>query len=590
MYTTITVLALALATAAAPVNQATELQFVKRNGVSAPFYFPETTTKAFPVDNEKSLLPVSDAEAVKIGRDALLKEFKLKESDVLVKQFHRDNFGVLHVYGVRLINDIPVDNNSWAVHLKDGKVVSLSSTFTGGAGVSKRALPPKVVVSLDQAVKNAIGELGVNRDDFPATLAYIQLPSGQYTYAHQFQLKNDDASKWYHVSVDAATGKVVQVVDYVQKATFKAIQLPAVDVRDGFTTIVDPEVLASSPKGWNNDGTTAFTDTQGNNVDSNIKGVRTSGGATLNFTHEFDPAGEPSTTENKKAATINNFYVSNMVHDITYQYGFDEKSGNFQTNNFGKGGKGGDRVKVNNQASGSNNANFATPPDGQAGVMNMYTWTFNTPKRDGSLDNGVPIHEYGHGVSNRLTGGSFQGNCLQNTESGGMGEGWSDTLAMYLTRKPTDTRETDYVLGAYVYNNPKGIRKNVYSTNTTTNPYTYNSVQPLNQVHAIGEIWATFLNEMYWNLVDKLGYSSNLLDAKQVKGNIVALQLVIGGMKLQPCNPTFLNARDAIIQADATYYGGAYKCDIWKAFAKRGMGVDAKAQGKTNGFALPAGC
>ena len=61
-----------------------------------------------------------------------------------------------------------------------------------------------------------------------------------------------------------------------------------------------------------------------------------------------------------------------MLHDISYQFGFDEKSGNFQQNNFAKGGKGGDRVVIKNQAYGTNNANFATPPDGQSGVMQMY--------------------------------------------------------------------------------------------------------------------------------------------------------------------------------------------------------------------------
>jgi extracellular elastinolytic metalloproteinase len=61
--------------------------------------------------------------------------------------------------------------------------------------------------------------------------------------------------------------------------------------------------------------------------------------------------------------------VSNLMHDVSYVYGFDEASGNFQQKNFGKGGKEGDRVDVKNQANGLNNANFATPPDGQSGVM-----------------------------------------------------------------------------------------------------------------------------------------------------------------------------------------------------------------------------
>ncbi len=56
--------------------------------------------------------------------------------------------------------------------------------------------------------------------------------------------------------------------------------------------------------------------------------------------------------------------------------------------------------------------------------MQMYIWTHTTPNRDGDLDNGIIVHEYGHGVSNRLAGGPANTSCLNNQEQ--MGEGWSD--------------------------------------------------------------------------------------------------------------------------------------------------------------------
>jgi len=52
-------------------------------------------------------------------------------------------------------------------------------------------------------------------------------------------------------------------------------------------------------------------------------------------------------------------------------------------------------------------------------------------------------------------------------------------------------------------------------------------------------------------------------------------------MKLQPCRPGFFEARDAIIQADQVLTGGENFCILWKGFAKRGMGVDAKVVGRT---------
>jgi extracellular elastinolytic metalloproteinase len=85
-----------------------------------------------------------------------------------------------------------------------------------------------------------------------------------------------------------------------------------------------------------------------------------------------------------------------MMHDISYVYGFTEQAGNFQLNNFDRGGLGNDRVHVYNQARGANNANFATPPDGQSPTMNIYLWDYASPSRDASLDADIIIHEYGN--------------------------------------------------------------------------------------------------------------------------------------------------------------------------------------------------
>lgn len=91
------------------------------------------------------------------------------------------------------------------------------------------------------------------------------------------------------------------------------------------------------------------------------------------------------------------FYTCNEIHDLFYAYGFDEASGNFQEHNFGRGGLGGDAVVAMAQdGSGMNNANFATPPDGQRPRMRMYVWS-GTPYTDGDLEAGIVIHEYMHG-------------------------------------------------------------------------------------------------------------------------------------------------------------------------------------------------
>ncbi|RAL06717.1 peptidase M36 [Aspergillus homomorphus CBS 101889] len=62
----------------------------------------------------------------------------------------------------------------------------------------------------------------------------------------------------------------------------------------------------------------------------------------------------------------------------------------------------------------------------------------------------------------------------------------------------------------------------------------------------------------------------------QMDGRYLSMKLVVDGMALQPCNPTFVQARDAILDADVALTGGKNRCEIWKGFAKRGLGAGAR--------------
>ncbi|KAJ1340815.1 hypothetical protein BSLG_010729 [Batrachochytrium salamandrivorans] len=256
----------------------------------------------------------------------------------------------------------------------------------------------------------------------------------------------------------------------------------------------------------------------------------------------FDPTLQ--TPKNLVAGAINAFYVTNKFHDDLYQYGFTEPAGNFQMDNFGRGGIGGDQVIINVQGSERENyAIFDTPFDGRSGVLNLHIFTTTEPNRDPALDNNVMIHELTHGLSSRLTGGSRTKMCMSVTESRGLSEGYSDMMALIFMARPEDTRNTKKSDG-------RGEK----------NPY------------RIGEIWATMLLEVYWNLVEAYGFSANLHDATQKQGNIIFLQLFVGALMIQPCNPTFELARVAMLAADAVYYGGIHKHLIRKGFAKRSLG------------------
>ncbi|KIO23277.1 hypothetical protein M407DRAFT_78274, partial [Tulasnella calospora MUT 4182] len=420
------------------------------------------------------------------------------------------------------------------------------------------------------------------------------------TLTHQFQLRNADTSKWVQAHVDATNprqGKVVHVVDFVADAAYRALpwdkQDPTVD--GGFDMITDPQDTTASPKGWHIDapGKPATTSGQapliGKLIDTELpEGVTTSMQTSdgPQFDYEWDATAEPVTPNNIDAARVNAFYVTNKVHDVMYKYGFTEAAYNFQDDNYGKGGVGNDRVQMQVQAeSGVNNANFATPPDGQTGHCNMYLWAETSPMRDGSLENDIITHELTHGLTNRMTGGGT-GACLSTTEAGGMGEGWSDTVAFW--SEQNSATPVDFTMGSWVMDNPAGIRSHPYSTNTDTNPYTYATVGSQNEVHAIGEVWALMLVEVFWALVEKHGFNKDITNVQSPEGNIVFLHLLVDALALQPCNPAFTSARDAILQADANRYAGANKCTIWKAFAKRGLGP--KAANYVDDKTLPEGC
>jgi hypothetical protein len=345
--------------------------------------------------------------------------------------------------------------------------------------------------------------------------------------------------------------------------------------------------------GWHNDGNSDHDSTRGNNVwaaedrlatNATIDRAAVSSTPLPDLTFDFTPnltmAPTLTSPPNQQYGITNLFYWNNIMHDITYLYGFDEVGGNFQNNNQGRGGAGNDYVIADAQdGGGSNNANFATPVDGTRPRMQMYLWTAGTPDRDGDLDNSIIAHEFTHGISNRLTGGPSNSSCLGNAEHGG--EGWSDYFALMVTTNWATATIADGAnprgIGTYAAGQSSagsGIRNFMYSTNMAVNPLVYGTSIP-SQVHNRGEYWCMALWEMTWEIIQVAGINPNLFNPSGGGGNAAALKLVIEGMRLQPCNPGFIDARNAILKADTLFFGAQYSCAIWKAFAKRGMGRNA---------------
>lgn len=345
---------------------------------------------------------------------------------------------------------------------------------------------------------------------------------------------------------------------------------------------------------WHNNGSVDYNITRGNNVwaqeDRNgnngtgIPATSTTTGdpLTFDFTPNFTVTPTQTTpVPNQQFNITNLFYWNNIIHDISYLYGFDEVSGNFQASNLGRGGQQNDYVLADAQdGSGTNNANFATPSDGGSGRMQMYLWNGN-PQKDGDVDNGIVSHEFAHGISNRLTGGPAQAGCLQNAEQ--MGEGWSDYFGLMYTQNWANSSlntgfSTPRGIGTYASGQAAtsvGIRSQRYCTNFLVNNRVYGANISAQQ-HDRGEIWCATLWDMTWNIINQVGsINPNIYDVNGGGGNTIALKLVMEGMKLQPCSPGFIDGRNAILQADQILFNGAHQCAIWEAFRRRGMGAFA---------------
>jgi extracellular elastinolytic metalloproteinase len=403
-----------------------------------------------------------------------------------------------------------------------------------------------------------------------ATRVAVPLADGSLSEGWVVETWEDASNDLWYTVVDGE-GNVVHAELRTASDTYKIFP------QDPATT---PQVVVSgpgagntqSPSGWVTNNTTI-----GNNVDAyldrdNNNAADTNGrpvSSTKTFEYTADLAQAPTVSVTQMAAVTNLFYLNNVIHDKLYRHGFNEAAGNFQTNNFGKGGAQNDAVLAEAQdGGGTNNANFATPADGSKPRMQMYLWNRSTPNRDGDFDSDIVWHEYGHGLTWRMIG------SMSGPLAGAIGEGMGDTLALYINRND--------VMGEYSYAAPGGIRRFPY----TNYPNTYSDVEG-SSVHADGEIYAATM----WRLLalwEAAGYTQDEL-----------FDYVIDGMNYTPAQPAYEDMRDGILAAVPTQ---AKDCIVWNAFSQFGIGQGADGGVTcffgifctppviTESFAKPAAC
>ncbi|KAI9595874.1 Fungalysin metallopeptidase-domain-containing protein [Syncephalis fuscata] len=528
----------------------------------------------------------------------------IKDGFVIKNAYRTPSLNVNHFYFRQVVKGVEVTNGDIAVHVDaSNRVIAFSDAFYRTSDATKLHLwigPSSTAFKVIEEPIHTTSDTSKPQfklRNLPFTVkapvrvqqSYIHTKDGRLEPTWEFFVRLEYNYFHAHVSADGQT--LLSLSDWVSPAMFTVVKMGDKDIKtNGRYLLINPEDKMASPQGWLESDSATNSTTRGNNVEASVpteddetvaavQPMATNG----NFSYPIDLTKDPSNYS--EASVTNLFYMNNMMHDLSYHYGFDEAAGNFQKITMARA------VSVTID---ENNAEFYTPPDGEQPTMRMYLWNRADPRRDGALENDIMVHEYTHGISNRLTGGPLNTDCLFASESSGMGEGWGDFFAIWVrSTAATSANKTSMRLGDYV--NSESIRAFDYTPDMKANPTTYAYINrdDWQASHQSGVIWGNILYEMFLNLVAKLGFDNVRKSANITKGNTLALLIVVSAMKLQPCNPTFITGRDAIIQAELLLTKGQHKCAIWAAFAKRGVGVKAISEGfgpVTEDFTVPADC
>lgn len=544
-----------------------------------------------------------------------------------------DVVGTHHLSWAQWINGIPVFGNGLRAHVaKSGRVVALQGAPVSGLARLTKARSTRPVITARQARRNAVRDVGgeVQRatarqsergagtltrwsNGDRSSLVWFIAPSGARLAWSTFTHAGGDLV-YSHV-IGARTGSVLYRSDLVasDRGDARVYDYYPGATKGGKARVVnflDRNWLSKKSSWLNGRNVFAWADLDDDNavglrektpVPGNRKraqftltAFRTNPLCSPRFVCTWDANTPFSWRTNKRADVTNGFYLANNFHDylVRRPIGFTPAAGNFERADgdplllnaldgadTSRGFPDGDHV---------DNANMATPPDGIAPTMQMYVWHVpNAPNSQepilptsGSFDASIVYHEYTHGLSNRLVVDAAGNGVLNSIQAGSMGEAWSDYYAMdYLVTQglASDSVELDGQIrvGKYVLANRSLLRTEAMDCDPDSGVaactdlagvkggYTYGDFPTIGgvpEVHTSGEVWSQTL----WDIRERLGHRD-------------AAMLITRGMELSPAEPSMLDMRNAIIQADKVVNRSTHTTALWGIFAARGMGWYAGA-------------
>jgi subtilase family serine protease len=545
-----------------------------------------------------------------------------------IREYRGHNERALHLEFDQSFDGIGVLGGRLQFHLSpNGEILRVASTIIAGGDV------PKAQIAADDAVRAAISNIrpellfnpaavggssgtdqrttfgrGPFKSDIDANLVIFPMSTGN-RLAWSVVLEPPGLPQKYQVLIDAVTRELLYRRNLVFYAdgTGRVLQSDAtaginLKLLDPYPFGSQPGPIFGCPPATNHmlrgltaqfrDSATVLGNTgflAGNNthVYRGVPGTEGAVGTVQPDGYHFDFG-----FNTPESAETQLFFLTNFLHDFFYDLGFDEAAGNFQDSNFGRGGLEGDALAaVARSTAGKNNSTFEPNPDGQVSIMSMYLWDGSncwaqdvdgdgTLDLDGDYDTDIAIHEFHHGVSNRLN------TQWTGIEADAMGEGGSDFFAYSINNNTT--------LAEYAYP-PNGIR--------SITGQTYGDFYCLSffgmvicEPHDNGQIFADVL----WDLRERL--RTDAVGGSQAAGINMSHQLYVDALKLSPPSPTMLDLRDAIVDADGIRNpsgdpgGSVNHCRIWDVFATRGMGALAQDTDDTGtasvveDFTVPAEC
>ncbi|MCW2798561.1 MAG: peptidase fungalysin [Aeromicrobium sp.] len=547
-----------------------------------------------------------------------LSTFKLRTS-------YTDPIGIRHLSYEQVSRGIPVFGNGLRAHVdKNGRLIAIQGSPIAGLGSKVGAAPDAPALSATSARSTAGKDVGgetpsastaggktvtksttwSNGDK--ASLVWFVSGSGVKLGWNTYTTSStkSGAPRTYTHVVDSASGKVLyrnNLVDNDKGDAYVYDNYPGASKggKAKKVNFISKKWLSSSATWLQGKYAYVSSDLNDDNIVQTSERGKLPAGAKLkafgktvdpfckSFVCTWDPNTPSSWAKNMTADSANAFYLASSFHDYlaAKPFGFTGSAGNFEQSD-------GDPVLLQTldgadtdsglpDGNHIDNANMATPPDGTPPTMQMYLWHFpgTTDDEDpyvptsGAFDASILLHEYTHGLSGRLVVDPTGNSTLNSIQAGAMGEAWSDYYAEdYLVSKgfvSDSSKDGDILEGKYVTAGA-GIRTEAQdctvgkvSTRCPAGGYTYGDFPTIGgspEVHASGEVWAQTL----WDIRKKFGHTK-------------ADTLITQAMQLSPADPTMLDMRNAILQADKVAYQADDKSSLWTIFAARGMGYFAGA-------------